>query len=186
MYNFSYTTVGRFICFTVLCNFLNSVDAVHATAILEVSMALVVWHLSSTLSLPVLQIWRKFVNMSSCCALPPKPHFQVENGGVWIGSILLSCRGLASLTVLGKQEFHFPHFSSNFHHLFLFSSNFPHFCPCFGPPGGRVTHPGKALAMPLLSHKFQTSCFPISQCYLFMFSLDHIPHSHPFIFAENL
>ena len=46
-------------------------------------------------------------------------------------------RDVASLTVSGGQEFHFPHFSSNSFH---FSFNFPHFCPHFdfGPPGERA------------------------------------------------
>ena len=30
--------------------------------------------------------------------------------------------------------------------------HFPHFCPHFGPLGGRVTHLGEAMDMPLLSH----------------------------------
>ena len=29
------------------------------------------------------------------------------------------CRNVASLTVPGGQEYHFPHFSSNFHHFFF-------------------------------------------------------------------
>ena len=41
------------------------------------------------------------------------------------------------------QEFHFPHFSSNFHHFSYFSSNFPHSCPHFGPTGAWVAHPGR-------------------------------------------
>ena len=51
---------------------------------------------------------------------------------------------VASLTVPGGQEFHFPHFfpeiSINFSD---FSSNFTYFLPHFGPPHGRVTHPGR-------------------------------------------
>ena len=47
------------------------------------------------------------------------------------------CRAVASLTVPGGQEFHFPHFSPKF------SSNFSHFLPHFGSPGGRVAHPGR-------------------------------------------
>ena len=34
----------------------------------------------------------------------------------------------------------FPQISINF---FYFSSNFPCFLPHFGPPGGRVAHPGR-------------------------------------------
>ena len=38
--------------------------------------------------------------------------------------------------------------SSNFHNFFLFSSNFPHFCPYFGLPGWRLAA-WKTLATPL-------------------------------------
>ena len=48
---------------------------------------------------------------------------------------------VASLSVPGEQEFHFPHFSSNFIIFSYFSSNFPKFYPHSGP--------GKALATPL-------------------------------------
>ena len=33
-------------------------------------------------------------------------------------------KGVASLTVLGGQEFHFPHFSSNFYQSFLYFIKF--------------------------------------------------------------
>ena len=66
------------------------------------------------------------------------------------GIIQKSCemlRAVASLTVPGGQEFHFPHFfpqiSINFSY---FSSNFTYFLLHLDPPGGR---PGKALATPL-------------------------------------
>ena len=36
----------------------------------------------------------------------------------------------------GGQEFHFPHFSSNFRQFFLLSSNILHFFPQFGSMGG--------------------------------------------------
>ena len=49
-------------------------------------------------------------------------------------------RAVASLTVPGGQEFHFPHFSSNFDQFFLFFLNF-HFSSSFDPLGGRVAHP---------------------------------------------
>ena len=53
-------------------------------------------------------------------------------------------RAVASLTVPGGQEFHFPHFflwfQSNFSY---FSSYFTYFLPHFGPPGGRLPHPGR-------------------------------------------
>ena len=53
-------------------------------------------------------------------------------------------RAIASLTVPGGQEYHFPHF---FHKIWIkfsyFSSNFSHFLPHFGPPGGQVAHLGR-------------------------------------------
>ena len=57
-------------------------------------------------------------------------------------------RAVASLTVPGGQEYHFPHF---FHKIWIkfsyFSSNFSHFLPHFGPPGGQVREgPGYATA----------------------------------------
>ena len=56
----------------------------------------------------------------------------------------LRIRAVASLTVPDGQDFHFPHFSSNFDQIFLFSrSNFAYFLPHFGPPGGRFAHPGR-------------------------------------------
>ena len=46
-------------------------------------------------------------------------------------------KGVASLTISGVQEFHFPHFSSNLYQLFLFSPQiFPNFRPHFGPRVG--------------------------------------------------
>ena len=50
-------------------------------------------------------------------------------------------RAVANLTVLGGQEFHFPHFFPQI--SINFSSNFTYFLPHFGPPGGRVAHPGR-------------------------------------------
>ena len=56
----------------------------------------------------------------------------------------LRIRAVASLTVPDGQDFHFPHFSSNFDQIFLFfRSNFAYFLPHFGPPGGRFAHPGR-------------------------------------------
>ena len=74
----------------------------------------------------------------------------------------LSHRAVASLTVLGGQEFHFPHFSSKFDEFSYFSSNFTYLLPHFGPPGGRVAHPGR----PWLRH-----CFHISKLALIIISI---------------
>ena len=68
----------------------------------------------------------------------------------WHGIALLqlfymSFRAVASLTVPGGQEFHFPHFFPKFWSFFsYFSSNFSHFLPHFGSPGGRLAHPGRS------------------------------------------
>ena len=73
----------------------------------------------------------------------------------WVNCELFSLRGVASLTVPGEHEFHFLHFSSNFHHFFFFlSSTSSHVCPQFVslPPPPRATRPPrKAQATPLLS-----------------------------------
>ena len=62
----------------------------------------------------------------------------------WSLSSLVTVRAVASLTIPGGQEFHFPHFfpeiSINFSD---FSSNFTYFLPYFGPPHGRIAHPGR-------------------------------------------
>ena len=58
-------------------------------------------------------------------------------------------RGVASLTVSGGHEFHFPHFSSNFHFFFLiFPQTFLIFVLIL-PFGWTTCSPGKALATPL-------------------------------------
>ena len=77
----------------------------------------------------------------------------VNVGGLETGVrlTLLSFRVVASLTILGGQKFHFPHFSSNFNQFLLhiyFSSKFSHFLPKLGSSGGRVAwvrvpHPGR-------------------------------------------
>ena len=57
---------------------------------------------------------------------------------------LHDCRAVASLTVPGGQEFHFPHFFLKSRLSFLiFPQTFTHFLPHFGPPGGQVAHPGR-------------------------------------------
>ena len=55
----------------------------------------------------------------------------------------LGFRAVASLTVPGGQEFHFPNFSSNCDQFSYFSLNFPHFLPHCGSPGGPLAHPGR-------------------------------------------
>ena len=52
------------------------------------------------------------------------------------GRSIHTVRAVASLTVPGGQEFHFPQINFSY-----FSSNFAHFLPHFGPPGGRLSHP---------------------------------------------
>ena len=48
---------------------------------------------------------------------------------------LVLSRAVASLTVLGGQEFHFPHFSSNFDQFFLFFLKLYLFSSSFWPSG---------------------------------------------------
>ena len=47
---------------------------------------------------------------------------------------MVGTRGVASLTVPAGQEFHFPHFSSNFHNFFIFLKLFS-FLSSFWPSG---------------------------------------------------
>ena len=56
----------------------------------------------------------------------------------------LAGRAVASLTVLGGQEFQFLHFFPQIWIKFsYFSSNLTYFLPHFGSLGGRVAHPGR-------------------------------------------
>ena len=51
--------------------------------------------------------------------------------------VAIVIRAIASLTVPGGQEFHFPHFFLKSRLSFLiFPQTFTHFLPHFGPPGG--------------------------------------------------
>ena len=78
------------------------------------------WHRNKHCALDIgllLQIW----------LLPQLPH-----------------RAVPSLTFPGGQEFHFPHFFLKISiHFSYFSSNLTSFLPHFGPPGGRLAHPGR-------------------------------------------
>ena len=58
-------------------------------------------------------------------------------------------RAVASLTVPGGQEFHFPHFSSNSDQFFLFFLKLDLLSSSFWPSGWASRPPGKALATPL-------------------------------------
>ena len=60
----------------------------------------------------------------------------------------ISSRAVASLTVPDGQEFHFPHFSSNFNHFFL---KLYLFYSSFWLSGWASCPPGKALTTPLIS-----------------------------------
>ena len=52
-------------------------------------------------------------------------------------------RAVASLTVPGGQEFHFPHFSPNFDHFFLFFLKLFPFSSSFWLSGWGLAHPGR-------------------------------------------
>ena len=54
------------------------------------------------------------------------------------------------LTVPGGQEFHFPHFSSNFDKIFVFFLKLYLFSSSFWPSGWTSRPPGKALVTPLI------------------------------------
>ena len=58
-------------------------------------------------------------------------------------------RAVASLTVPGGQQFHFPHFPSNFDQFFLFFLKLNLFSSSFWLSGWATRPPGKALATPL-------------------------------------
>ena len=58
-------------------------------------------------------------------------------------------RAVASLTVPGGQEFHFPHFFPNFDNYFLFFLKLFSFSSSFWLSGWATRQPGKALATPL-------------------------------------
>ena len=64
--------------------------------------------------------------------------------------IMLRARAVASLTVPGGQEFHFPHFPSNFDQFLFFFLKLYLFSSSHGPSGWASRPPGKALATPLL------------------------------------
>ena len=74
---------------------------------------------------------------------------------------LVTSRVVACLTVRGGQEFHFRHFFSSDFTQFS-SSNFLYFLPLFGPPGGRVAHPGR----PWLCHCKRPMFVPCLCCCL--------------------
>ena len=88
----------------------------------------------------------KMVVMSMQFCLPRGCHKKTTFFFCWCQIIsqdfwgMVDPRAVASLTVPGGHEFHFPHLLINFTYL---SSNFSHFLPHFGPPGGRVAHPGR-------------------------------------------
>ena len=63
-------------------------------------------------------------------------------------------RAVASLTVPGGQEFHFPHFSPNFDLFFLFFLKLFSFSSSFWLSGWASRPPGKALATPLGDMKY--------------------------------
>ena len=70
--------------------------------------------------------------------------------GTTYTEIMLLDRAVASLTVPGGQEFHFPHFFLKFQLNFLFFLNLYLFSSSFWPSGWASRPPGKAPATPLL------------------------------------
>ena len=105
--------------------------------------------------------------MWNCQKILPNPSFSQKE--IWkLSKILLlsdsvrgkcrtsstpSFRAVASLAAPAGQEFHFPHFSSNFDQFFLFFLKLYLFSSSFWPSGWASRPPGKTLTTPLPSFK---------------------------------
>ena len=75
----------------------------------------------------------------SCIWSWPKSAGALSDASGFIGY-----RPVASLTVPGGQGFHFPHFFLKIRSIFLiFPQTLLIFFLIFGPPGGRLAHPGR-------------------------------------------
>ena len=89
-------------------------------------------------------------------------------------------RAVASLTIPGGQEFHFPHFSSNFDKFFLFFLKLDLFSFLFWRSGWATRPLGKALATPLpLSQSIAVSLVLSVDFHLSSFLDDPPPHNIP-------
>ena len=84
------------------------------------------------------------------CFIPGHLHWGIPSFKKWVGpGARVSNRAVASLTVPDGQEFHFPHFSSNFDEFFSFFLKLYLFSSSFWPSRWASRPPGKALATPL-------------------------------------
>ena len=88
--------------------------------------------------------------------MTPRREWLIYGTTLWllqVGALQYSfggiLRAVASLTVPGGQEFHFPHFSSNFDQFILFFLKLYSFSSSFWFSGWAVRPPVKALATPL-------------------------------------
>ena len=81
---------------------------------------------------------------------PRPPNFSLAMPCFPSPTACLRLRAVASFTAPGGQEFHFPHFSSNFDQFFLFFLKLYLSTSSFWPSGWASRLPGKALATPLL------------------------------------
>ena len=86
---------------------------------------------------------------------PPKPHFH----SIMTIHAVFRSRGVASLIVPGGQELYFPHFSSNFHHFFLFFLKFSLLLSSFWCSRWATCPSRKALATPLFRRDFIVWCW---------------------------
>ena len=93
---------------------------------------------------PIRRIWISFKFTKDGYHSPGKPCYRKKKKSV-VQFIKISIpRAVASLTVPVGQGFHFPHFFTQILiNISYFSSNFIYFLPHFGPPGGRLAHPGR-------------------------------------------
>ena len=85
-----------------------------------------------------------FVHISPSCG---------TNSGV-------TSRAVASLTVPGGQEFHFPHFFLKFRPIVLIFLKLHLFSSSFWPSGRASRPPGKALATPLVTSGWHCPVVP--------------------------
>ena len=93
-------------------------------------------------------------------------------------------RGRGSLTVLGRQEFHYPHFS-NFHHIFLFFLKLSSLLSSFWPSRWASRPPGKLRPLWDINSSSHT---PISCRSSFQPVFEYVPcwHSISLLFVRKL
>ena len=108
----------------------------------------------------------RFVNLTleleNCTILWALKPDLVNSTGLWAlkSDLSNSARSwvldsaVASLTVPGGQDFHFPYSSSNFGHFFVFFLKLFSFSSSFWSSGWATRPPGKALVTPLVLEQY--------------------------------